>query len=129
MRAAARVLYGARPQGIDIPSEYQLGRIFDDVWRSLTDPPDDSVPLVRLIEKLCAGYPPTQDLFDELARWLGCGVLELCDDAPDVRIRTDLVDARQPGFRLGTNCRPTMGELAVLAAAFARLAQLQAAGA
>lgn len=123
MKAALRVAYGARPHCIDIPSESELRRIFDGVRRRIADPADDSVPLVRLIEALCAGRPPTQDLFDELLRWLGCGLLKLCDDAPDLRIRSDQVDARQSRFRPGRDWRPQMGELALLAAAFARAAQ------
>jgi len=102
-------------------NEQALRLIFEDVQRGLHQAAGDSVPLSSLIEELGAGFRPTQELFDELVRLLCCGLVELCDDAQYIRLRN-----APAGSRLSPDPHLKMGEVAILAAAFARLFTAQA---
>jgi hypothetical protein len=97
--------------------EAALALIFEDAQAGQAPLEDGSVPLVKLIEELSAGFRPTQEIFEEVARLL-CGFqLELCDDGTGVSIRQVRGKAKPHRAPLRRLHLP-MGDLARLAAAF-----------
>ncbi len=123
---ASRMAAGQQGRGFMATSREGLGLAFGDVLDSLDESRGRTVPLERLIEELCAGSRPTQELFQELVCALNSGDLEICDDEPSVRLRDAAL-----GKRASFQGRPThplsMGDLAVLSAVFARVADAYAA--